>query len=187
MWTFVDVDDNTFLQLVVLVFRGLEECFDFISSSEVHLYASCFYKSFKIFPLIPVSRGPPKGCSCWCCYCWYWWLVGCPWDLKLYWFGGVVQTFVAACWVSEVVKWQACNAAFMLFSSWCNACWSCDTILVLCGKVLYALCLAPIQWLLSQWRYWSVCVLVSCRLWWWVCCWGLVKLECPWMVVILVG
>ena len=33
-----------------------------------------------------------------------------------------------------------------------------DTVLALWAKVLYTLCLAVMWWLLSQWRYWSVCV-----------------------------
>ena len=87
----------------------------------------------------------------------------------------------------QVGKCQACNAVLMWSSSWCNVCWLSDTILAPCAKVLYTLCLAPSLCLLSQWRYWYVCVLVSCRLQWWVCCRDQVKLECQGIVVIPVG
>ena len=68
MWTFVVVEDATYLQHEVLVFRGHEECFDYISSSEMYLYAPVFACLFKL-SLIPVCRGPPQRYSCCYCYC----------------------------------------------------------------------------------------------------------------------
>ena len=46
----------------------------------------------------------------------------------------------------------------MCKSSWSNASWFDETTLALCAKVLNTLCSAVMMWLLSQCRYWSVCV-----------------------------
>ena len=46
----------------------------------------------------------------------------------------------------------------MCKSSWSNAFYFDETTLALCAKVLYTLCFAVMKWLLSQCRYWSVCV-----------------------------
>ena len=36
--------------------------------------------------------------------------------------------------------------------------WVEETVFALCARVLKTLCLVVMWWLLSQWRYWSVCV-----------------------------
>ena len=41
----------------------------------------------------------------------------------------------------------------MCESSFSKLCWLEDTVLALCARVLYTLCLAVMWWLLSQWRY----------------------------------
>ena len=46
----------------------------------------------------------------------------------------------------------------MCSSSLCSNCWLEDTTLALCANVLITLCFAAMKWLLSQCRYWSVCV-----------------------------
>ena len=55
-------------------------------------------------------------------------------------------------------NWQCWSAVLI----WCNSLsilsWVEDTVLALCAKVLKTLCFAVMWWLLSQWRYWSVCV-----------------------------
>ena len=44
----------------------------------------------------------------------------------------------------QIGKWQACRVDLIWLSSCAKACWSCETTLALCAKVLYTLCLAPI-------------------------------------------
>ena len=46
----------------------------------------------------------------------------------------------------------------MCRSSWSSASWLDETILALCVKVLYTLCFAVMKQLLSQCKYWPVCV-----------------------------
>ena len=82
-------------------------------------------------------------------------------------------------------NWQQWRAVLMCVSSLSKFSWVEDTVLALWDKVLYTLCLAVMWWLLSQWRYWSVCVWVSCKLWCWMCCLVVWWLGCPGKVVIL--
>ena len=61
-------------------------------------------------------------------------------------------------WLSaQLGKWQWCKAVLMCSSSLSSKSCVEETVLALCARVLYTLCLA-MWWLLSQWRYWSVCV-----------------------------
>ena len=46
----------------------------------------------------------------------------------------------------------------MCRSSWPSASWFDENTLALCAKVLYTHCYVVMKWLLSQCRYWSVCV-----------------------------
>ena len=55
-------------------------------------------------------------------------------------------------------NWQWWRAVLMCVSSFSKLSWVEDTVLALWARVLYTLCLAVMWWLLSQWRYWSVCV-----------------------------
>ena len=59
---------------------------------------------------------------------------------------------------AQVGKRQACNASLKWSSSLANSVGVLETTLTLCARVLYILLLAVIKWLLSQCRYWSVCV-----------------------------
>ena len=55
-------------------------------------------------------------------------------------------------------KWHA-NTAFLMCSfSCCSVDWSVQTTLALYSNVLKTLFLTEMKWLLSQRRYWSVCV-----------------------------
>ena len=55
-------------------------------------------------------------------------------------------------------NWQWWRAVLMCVSSFSKLSWVEDTVLALWARVLYTLCLAVMWQLLSQWRYWSVCV-----------------------------
>ena len=57
-----------------------------------------------------------------------------------------------------------CSNSFVRSSGMLN------TTLALWARVLYTLFLAVMKGLLSKCRYWTVCVLDSCRLWWECCC-----------------
>ena len=59
---------------------------------------------------------------------------------------------------AQAGNWQWWRAVLMCSSSLSKFSWVEDTVLALCAKVLNTLCLAVMWWLLSQCRYWSVCV-----------------------------
>ena len=62
-------------------------------------------------------------------------------------------------WLSaQFGNWQWCKAVLMCSSSLSNESYVEETVFALCARVLYTLCLAVMWWLLSQCRYWSVCV-----------------------------
>ena len=55
-------------------------------------------------------------------------------------------------------KLQVCRTFLMCSISWCSASWLVQTTLAQNTKVLKTLYLAMMKWLLSQCRYWLVCV-----------------------------
>ena len=55
-------------------------------------------------------------------------------------------------------NWHACRASLICCNSLSRESWVEETILGLWANVLKTLCFAVMWWLLSQWRYWSVCV-----------------------------
>ena len=55
-------------------------------------------------------------------------------------------------------KLQFWSAMLKCSSSWCKECWSLETTLALCARVLYTPCLAVIKRLLFHCRNWSVWV-----------------------------
>ena len=55
-------------------------------------------------------------------------------------------------------KLQASRAFLMCSISCCNMCWLDQTTFAPNANVLNTLFLAEMKWLLTQWRYWSMCV-----------------------------
>ena len=88
-----------------------------------------------------------------CSLCWF----GCQW--KFVHCGCFLQLKLCCrLFRAHGGKLHACKGFLMCSNSLCNDCWLVETTLALCTKVLKTVCFAAIKWLLSQCRYWSVCL-----------------------------
>ena len=159
MWAAKPVYHPTCLELVAFVLRGHEKGYNGTIAFKVHLDPQAVAGPFELLSksfYIGYHYGNSfaVGSVIGVLLCWLL-VVVCPlWmlflQLNLNLFCRLLSAYGG--------KLQASRAFLMCFISCCRVCWLVQTTLVLNAKVLKTLFSAVMKWLLSQCRYWSLCV-----------------------------